>query len=102
MMGVMRVGVSLRSAYRLDDVRAGGGSAAGAAPAIERAARLGDGWIAGPGVVVAEAAAQLRVYRDRCEAHGRAPGATVIRRDIHVGADGADASRVAGPVLARG
>jgi alkanesulfonate monooxygenase SsuD/methylene tetrahydromethanopterin reductase-like flavin-dependent oxidoreductase (luciferase family) len=39
---------------------------------------------------------------ERCEAHDRPPGATAIRRGVHVGADAADASRVAGPVLARG
>ena len=76
--------------------------AAAAPPAIDRAARLGDGWIAGPGALAAEAAAQLHLYLERCEAHDRPPGATVIRRDVHVGADAADASRVAGPVLARG
>lgn len=76
--------------------------AAGAPPAVDRAARLGDGWIAGPGVPAAQAVSQLRLYRERCQVHGRPPGATVIRRDVHVGADGADAERVAGPVLARG
>lgn len=75
---------------------------AAAPPAIDRAARLGDGWIAGPGILADEAVAQLRLYRERCEVHGRPLGATVIRRDIHVGADAADASRVAGPVIERG
>jgi alkanesulfonate monooxygenase SsuD/methylene tetrahydromethanopterin reductase-like flavin-dependent oxidoreductase (luciferase family) len=76
--------------------------AAAAPRAIDRAARLAEGWIAGPGVPAGEAAAQLRLYRERCQAHGRPPGATVIRRDVHVGADAADAWRVAGPVLEHG
>ncbi len=76
--------------------------AAAAPRAIDRAARLADGWIAGPGLPAAEAAAQLRLYLERCQAHSRPPGATVIRRDVHVGADDADARRVAGPVIAAG
>ena len=75
----------------------------GTAPAaIDRAARLGDGWIGWPGTPPAQAADQLRLYRERCDAHGRPVGAAVIRRDVHVGADAADAERVAGPVLAAG
>ena len=75
---------------------------AGAPAAIDRAARLGDGWVAWPGITVDEAAAQLRLYRERCRAHGRPVGATVIRREVHVGADDADARRVVDPVLAKG
>lgn len=74
---------------------------AGAEKAIDRAARLGDGWVAGPWLTVEEAAAQLGYYRERCAALGR-EGLAVIRRDLHVGADEADAERVAGPVLASG
>ncbi|MGH9190624.1 MAG: LLM class flavin-dependent oxidoreductase [Acidimicrobiales bacterium] len=76
--------------------------AAAAEPGLDRAARLGDGWLAGPAVPVDAAGAQLRLYRERCEAHGRPVGATVIRRDVHVGADDDDARRVAAPVLAAG
>lgn len=76
--------------------------AAAAPPAIDRAARVADGWIAGPGVAVADAISQLRLYEERCQAHGRPVGTSVIRRDVHVGADAADATRVAEPVLAAG
>jgi len=72
---------------------------ASAPGAIDRAARLGDGWIAAPGLTPAEAAHQVEQYRSRCEAHGRPVGVTAIRRDIHVGTDSADAWRVAGPIL---
>jgi alkanesulfonate monooxygenase SsuD/methylene tetrahydromethanopterin reductase-like flavin-dependent oxidoreductase (luciferase family) len=75
----------------------------GHAPAaIDRAARLGDGWLAGPDLVPERARALATSYLERCEAHGHAPTAVAIRRDIHVGADGDDAQAVAGPVLERG
>ena len=80
------------------DVWIGGSATA----AIDRAARLGDGWIAAPGVTPAQAAAQLEQYRSSCTAHGRAVGVTAIRRDVHVGADDADARRVADPILSAG
>ncbi len=60
---------------------------ASAPPAIERAARLGDGWLANADVVPREAAEQAQAYRDACAAHGRKPGVIAIRRDVHVGAD---------------
>jgi alkanesulfonate monooxygenase SsuD/methylene tetrahydromethanopterin reductase-like flavin-dependent oxidoreductase (luciferase family) len=75
---------------------------ASAPPAIDRAARLGDGWIAAPGLTLEQAALQIEQYRSSCDNHGRPVGVTAIRRDIHVGADPADALRVAGPILASG
>ncbi len=75
---------------------------AGAAPGIDRAARLGDGWIAGPWVALDQAREQADLYLERRAAHGRPPGVVAIRRDIHVGTDSADAHRVADPVLAAG
>lgn len=75
---------------------------ASAPAAIDRAARLGDGWIAAPGVTPAQAAQQIEQYRASCAAHGRPVGVTAIRRDVHVGADPADAWRVADPILAQG
>jgi len=70
--------------------------------AIDRAARLGDGWIAAPEHPLATVVEQLHTYREACARHGRPVGATVLRRDVHVGADAADAHRVADPVLAAG
>ena len=75
---------------------------ASAPKAIERAARLGDGWLANADAIPVEAAEQATAYRDACERVGRAPGVIAIRRDVHVGADAADAERVAGPVIAAG
>jgi alkanesulfonate monooxygenase SsuD/methylene tetrahydromethanopterin reductase-like flavin-dependent oxidoreductase (luciferase family) len=70
-----------------------------AAAAIDRAARLGDGWIAAPWATDDQAAEMADAYRKACEAHGRPPGEVVLRRDVHVGADDADAHRVAQPVF---
>ena len=75
---------------------------AGAARGIDRAARLGDGWIAGPWVPLDQAQEQAERYLERRAALGKSPGVVAIRRDVHVGADAADAHRVADPVLAAG
>jgi alkanesulfonate monooxygenase SsuD/methylene tetrahydromethanopterin reductase-like flavin-dependent oxidoreductase (luciferase family) len=75
----------------------------GHAPAaIDRAARLGDGWILAPWATDELAAEMAAAYRKACEAHDRIPTAVAIRRDVHVGGDEADARRVAGPVLEGG
>lgn len=70
-----------------------------AAPAIERSARLGDGWIAAPWATDEEAAELAAAYRKACEDRGKEAGEVVLRRDVHVGGDEADARRVAQPVL---
>lgn len=75
---------------------------ASAPPAIDRAARLGDGWIAAPSLTPAQAAQQIEAYRASCVAHGRPVGVTAIRRDVHVGADSADAWRLADPIVTAG
>jgi alkanesulfonate monooxygenase SsuD/methylene tetrahydromethanopterin reductase-like flavin-dependent oxidoreductase (luciferase family) len=67
---------------------------ASAAPAIDRAARLAEGWIASPGLTDEEARAQADLYRERCAAYGRQPGAVVLRRDIYVGETAAEAQAV--------
>lgn len=70
--------------------------------AVDRAARLGDGFLADANLTPPQARAVIDFYRERCRVHGRMPSAIAIRRDIHVGADAADAERVAGPVVAGG
>jgi alkanesulfonate monooxygenase SsuD/methylene tetrahydromethanopterin reductase-like flavin-dependent oxidoreductase (luciferase family) len=65
-------------------------------PAIDRAARLGDGWLASPSITPKEAQAQAAYYRERCRAHGRTPGVVAIRRDIYVSESAADAQATAG------
>lgn len=66
--------------------------AAEAEPAIERAARLGDGWIAAPSLTPARAKVDLARYLVFCEQYQRAPGARVIRRDIYVGTSADEAA----------
>ena len=75
---------------------------ASAEPAIDRAARIADGWLASPGLAPATARAQLAFYRERCKAYGRPPAAVAIRRDIYVGASHAEAEAVAGPIVTKG
>ena len=74
---------------------------ASAPPAIDRAARLAEGWIASPGLTIEEARAQADLYRERCAAYGKEPGAIVLRRDIYVGQSSADAQAVLQQALAR-
>jgi alkanesulfonate monooxygenase SsuD/methylene tetrahydromethanopterin reductase-like flavin-dependent oxidoreductase (luciferase family) len=70
--------------------------------AIDRAARLGDGWLGNADGTPDAAREQAAIYRERCAAHGRRPTAVAIRRDVHVGADGRDAERVAAPIVGGG
>src|SRR5690349_20497175 len=65
-----------------------------AAPAIDRAARLGDAFLVGPEATPDQARVLIDTYRERCDAHGCAPRAIAIRRDIHVGATHDAAERV--------
>ena len=75
---------------------------ASASPAIDRTARLADGWIASPGLTRAEARAQADFYRERCAAHGRQPKAVVLRRDFYVGLSPSEAQAVLQQALSRG
>ena len=70
--------------------------------AIDRAARLGDGWLGNADGVPHTARAQAATYLERCASHDRTPTAVAIRRDVHVGADAEDAERVAGPIVGGG
>jgi alkanesulfonate monooxygenase SsuD/methylene tetrahydromethanopterin reductase-like flavin-dependent oxidoreductase (luciferase family) len=74
---------------------------ASAPPAIDRAARLGAGWIASPGLTEAEARAQADFYLERCAAYGRPPGAITLRRDIYVGESSSEAQAVLRHALGR-
>jgi alkanesulfonate monooxygenase SsuD/methylene tetrahydromethanopterin reductase-like flavin-dependent oxidoreductase (luciferase family) len=75
---------------------------ASAPPAIDRAARLAEGWLASPALTLEEASDQATFYLERCKAYGRAPTAVAIRRDIYVGESVADADGVVERVLAAG
>ena len=75
---------------------------ASAQPAIDRAARLGDAWLASPSLSVDQAREQLHYYLERCAAHGRRPTALAIRRDIYVGESTAEAKAVLAEAVAKG
>lgn len=69
---------------------------------IDRAARLGEAWLAGPELTPEQARRFIGYYRERCAVHGRLPTAIAIRRDIFVGASSADARAVAEPIVRGG
>ena len=75
---------------------------AAAPPAIDRAARLGDAFLIGPEATPAQVRELVTTYREACDRHGRTPNTIAVRRDVHVGGDDADATRVAGPIVEGG
>jgi alkanesulfonate monooxygenase SsuD/methylene tetrahydromethanopterin reductase-like flavin-dependent oxidoreductase (luciferase family) len=70
-------------------------------PAVERAGRMADGWLASPGASGEQLATQAAVYRRAAEDGGRRPY-LAIRRDVYVGESDAEAEEAVAPVLARG
>jgi alkanesulfonate monooxygenase SsuD/methylene tetrahydromethanopterin reductase-like flavin-dependent oxidoreductase (luciferase family) len=70
-------------------------------PAVERAGRMADGWLASPGASGERLMTQTAIYRRAAEANGRAPY-SAVRRDVYVGDSDADAWEAVEPVLARG
>jgi alkanesulfonate monooxygenase SsuD/methylene tetrahydromethanopterin reductase-like flavin-dependent oxidoreductase (luciferase family) len=62
-------------------------------PAIDRAARLADGWLASPGLTFEQASRLAAVFLERCAAWGRSPTAVAVRRDVYVADSAADADR---------
>jgi len=75
---------------------------ASAVAAIDRAARVGDGWLCNADAVPSEAAQQAAIHAERTAAHGRDRGVVAIRRDVHVGPDERSAARVALPIVTGG
>ncbi len=75
---------------------------ASADPAIARAARLGDVWLAEPGITPAQAGARMAVYQAACAEQGRTPKQIAIRRDIYIGPSSQAAQASMAPYLARG
>ena len=76
--------------------------AGSAKPAIERAARLGDGWLAAPGLTPESAKESLEYYLAMCAKHQHEPGVIAIRRDIYVGETQAQARDVGGSIVSAG
>ena len=73
-----------------------------AQPALRRAARLAEGWLASPGLSLNAAAGDLNRYRQACAEFDRLPTAVAIRRDIFIGGSEAEARQMMRPYLERG
>ncbi len=71
-------------------------------PAIDRAARLAEGWLASPHLSPEGARTQVETYFSRCEAHGRSRGPAAIRRDVYVGQDANEARATTRAILESG
>ncbi len=75
----------------------------GIAPAaINRTARVAEGWLASPGLTRNQATDGLNIYRQACAEHGRSPDAVALRRDVLVGASSQEARRLAAPYVQAG
>jgi len=68
---------------------------------VERAGRLGDGWLTAQNATDAVLADQLDLYRRTAAAHGR-PCRPVLRRDVHVAETDAEARAHIDPILEQG
>ncbi len=75
---------------------------ASAVPAINRSARLADGWLAGPNLNLQAAAEQLNQYQQACAEHQRQPAAVALRRDIFIGATSQEAAALKQTYLQKG
>lgn len=74
---------------------------ASARPAIERTARMADGWLASPGASGEILATQVDMYRQAAARYGKRPQ-LIARRDVYVGETDAEAEEATKPVLERG
>jgi alkanesulfonate monooxygenase SsuD/methylene tetrahydromethanopterin reductase-like flavin-dependent oxidoreductase (luciferase family) len=70
--------------------------------AIRRTARLGDGWLASPGLTLDRARDDLNRFRQACAEYGRDSAAVAIRRDVYVGASSEEARHTVRPYVERG
>jgi alkanesulfonate monooxygenase SsuD/methylene tetrahydromethanopterin reductase-like flavin-dependent oxidoreductase (luciferase family) len=68
---------------------------------VERAGRLGDGWLTAQNATDDLLVDQLDLYRRTAHAHGR-PYRPVLRRDVHVAETDADARAHVEPILEQG
>jgi len=69
--------------------------------AVERAGRLGDGWLTAQNASMEQLAEQIDLYREAAVRAGR-PVLPVLRRDIYVGASDEEARATIDPILAEG
>ncbi len=75
---------------------------ASALPAINRAAKLGDAWLATVSLNLQQATEQLKHYKQACAQHSATPSAVAIRRDIFIGATSQQALAVKEEYLGKG
>ncbi len=73
-----------------------------APPAIDRTARLAEGWLAAPSLTPQQAAEAVSHYRQACTEHQRQPHAVAIRKDIFIGATVEEARAVTAPLIEKG
>lgn len=69
---------------------------------MDRAARLGDGWLGSPSTTLDGARTEIDSYLERCAAHGRTPTAVALRRDVFVAGSESEAATVLSEAVARG
>lgn len=74
---------------------------ASAAPALRRAAAMGDVWLAAPGASGEQLETQANIYREAASRAGKRPVLT-IRRDVYVGETDAESEAATKPILDRG
>ncbi len=70
--------------------------------AINRTARVADGWLGQPGLGLSEASKQANQYRQACAEHGTNPTAVAVRRDIFIGETSQEAKSVKDHYMAKG
>jgi len=70
--------------------------------AINRTARLAEGWLGTPSSTPQQAKEQLNQYRQACAEHQRKPSAVALRRDIFIGASVREAEEFRSHAVAKG
>ncbi len=70
--------------------------------AINRTARLAEGWLGTPSSTPQQAKEQLNQYRQACAEHQRKPSALALRRDIFIGASVREAEEFRSHAVAKG
>ena len=70
--------------------------------AINRTARVADGWLGQPSMNLKMASDQANLYRQACAEHGTEPRAIALRRDVYVGATSQEAKAVKDEMFAKG
>ncbi|MEM7346663.1 MAG: LLM class flavin-dependent oxidoreductase [Chloroflexota bacterium] len=70
--------------------------------ALDRAARLGDAWLASPALTLHQAQQDLKKYWGYCEKYQRRPQVRAIRRDVYVGETQQEAEITAGTIISSG